>query len=160
MNSFLRKIRVEWLVTLFCAWHAADLVHAWRHSPYDRLGWLAMIIWVIPAGWAIGRGAHDIYQFKLAMISLALALIGVIGDLNFLVYWGLAGALGSLAHFRPRAAWLWLALAGSWMPALGWLGSETYLGPITVNGLRVALAVLAAVIGWRRLVTARPGPTV
>jgi len=127
MNSFLRKIRVEWLVTLFCAWHAADLVHAWRHSPYDRLGWLA---------------------------------IGVIGDLNFLVYWGLAGALGSLAHFRPRAAWLWLALAGSWMPALGWLGSETYLGPITVNGLRVALAVLAAVIGWRRLVTARPGPTV
>ncbi len=159
MNQFLHKIRVEWLVTVFCAWHSADLVSAWKHAPYDHFGWLALLIWVIPALWSIAHRAHDIYQFKLAAISLTVALIGVIGDLNFLVYWGLAGALGSLAQFRPLSAWPWLALAMCWMPVFGWLlGTRLHLTPTPVNVLRVAIALVAAVIGWRRLVVRRPGP--
>jgi hypothetical protein len=155
MIRWLNQIRVEWLVTAFCAWHAADLLHAWRHSPYDRLGWLALIIWTAPSGRAVWSRVNPARQFKLAMVSLLLALIGVMGELNFLVYWGLAVAIGGLAGIAGRA-WLWLALAVCWMPVFGWFGSQFHLPAAPVNLLRLGVAGLAACFGWRWLVTAPP----
>jgi len=155
MKHFFNQIRVEWLVTAFCAWHAADLVHAWRHSPYDRMGWLALTIWAGPAGRAIVRGAAPARDFKLTIASLMIALIGVLGDLNFLVYWGLAISIGSLAGVSGRA-WLWLALAVCWMPFFGWFGSQLHLGAATLNILRLLVAFAAAAVGWCWLVPKRP----
>jgi len=155
MMRFLNQIRVEWLVVAFCAWHAADLLHAWGHSPYDRLGWLALLLWSLPAGRSVWHGAKPAAGFKLAMASLALALIGVLGDLNFLVYWGLAGAIGSVAGVTGRA-WLWLALAVCWMPVFGWFGSQLHLPARPVNSLRLLVALAAAAAGWRWLGSAPP----
>lgn len=155
MKRFLDQIRVEWLVAAFCAWHAADLLHAWGHSPYDRLGWLALVVWAVPAGRAVGCGAKAAHGFKLAIGSLVLALIGVLGDLNFLVYWGLAGSIGSLARVSLRG-WLWLVLAVCWMPAFGWIGSQLHLPALPVNILRLLVAFAAAAAGWRGLAPAPP----
>ena len=147
MKNIFNQFRVEWLVAAFCAWHSADLLHAWRHSPYDRLGWLALLLWALPAVRAVWRGSKPAYGFKLAVGSLALALIGVLGGLNFLVYWGLAGAIGSLAGVAGRA-WLWLFLAICWMPVFGWFGSQLHLPALPVNILRLLLAFAAAAAGW------------
>ena len=38
----------EWGVLAFCAWHSSDLLTAWQYSPFDRLGWLALALWVTP----------------------------------------------------------------------------------------------------------------
>ena len=155
MMRFLNQIRVEWLVAAFCAWHAADLLHAWRNSPYDRLGWLALSIWAGPAARAAWRSAGSARDFKLTIASLALALIGVLGDLNFLVYWGLAGSIGSLAGVAGRG-WLWLVLAVCWMPVFGWVGSQLHLPAAPVNLLRLVVALAAAAAGWRWLTPVPP----
>jgi len=155
MMQFLNQIRMEWLVAAFCAWQAADLLHAWRHSPYDRLGWLALVVWAVPAARAVGRGAKPAYGLKLAIGSLILALVGVLGDLNFLVYWGLAGTIGSLAGVFGRA-WLWLGLAVCWMPVFGWFGSQLHLPALPVNILRLLAALGAAAAGWRWLAAPPP----
>ena len=161
MMGFLKQIRVEWLVTAFCAWHAAGilndagLLHAWRRSPYDRLGWLALVLWAVPAVRAIGRGGNAEGGFRVAIISLAIALIGVLGDLNFLVYWGLAGSIGSLARVSCQG-WLWLVLAICWMPAFGWIGSQLHMLALPVNILRLLAAFAAAGAGWCGLTPAPP----
>lgn len=161
MMRLLNQIRVEWLVAAFCAWHAAGLlggdalVHAWQHSPYDRLGWLALILWALPAARAIWRGGSANGAFPVAMASLVMALIGVLGDLNFLVYWGFAASIGSLARVARRG-WLWLVLAVCWMPVFGWFGSQLHLGAMPVNLLRLLVAAAAAAIGRCGLAPAPP----
>jgi hypothetical protein len=149
MKPFLQLIRVEWFVAAFCAWHAADLLQAWRHSPYDRFGWVALLIWLLPAARAVWRRADTARHFKLAMTSLALTFIGVIGDLNVLVYCGLAGIIGALAGVSGRT-WLWLLLAVCWMPVFGWACSKVHLSAHPVPVLRLIVAVLAAGLGFDR----------
>ena len=164
MKALRHILRVEWLVAAFCAWHAADplhdagLSHAWRHSPYDRYGWLAFFIWLIPAVRNVVAGADPGGRFALTLVSLGLALTGVIGDLNFLVYCGLAGIIGALANVSGRA-WLWLALTFCWMPAFGYGVCEIlHLSPHLVPIPRLLVAIFATGEGLSQPVPAPSAP--
>ena len=144
---FLKMIRVEWLLAAFCAWHAAGpLLQAWQHSPFERFGWLALIIWLIPAARMVCCGADTSRDFKLAIISLVVSLTGMIGDLNVLVYCGLAGVIGAMANVSGRG-WLWLVLAVCWIPAFSLLFSRLQFTPHMVQALRLLVALLAAALG-------------
>ena len=48
MKRRFSQLDAEWGVLAFCAWQSADLLTAWRHSPFDRLGWLALVLWLTP----------------------------------------------------------------------------------------------------------------
>ncbi|MEI6779585.1 MAG: hypothetical protein WCQ21_01585 [Verrucomicrobiota bacterium] len=48
MKRRFSQLEAEWGVLAFCAWQSADLLTAWRHSPFDRLGWLALVLWLTP----------------------------------------------------------------------------------------------------------------
>jgi len=158
MSRFLQMIRVEWFVAAFCAWHAtAHLLQAWRHSPFERFGWVALMIWLIPVARMVCAGADTSRHFKLAIVSLALSFIGVIGDLNVLIYCGLAGIMGSIAHVSGRA-WLWLLLAVCWMPAFSLLFARLQLTPHMVQLLRLVTATVAAGLGLCWLPVPRKTP--
>jgi hypothetical protein len=144
---YLKMIRVEWLLAAFCAWHSAGpLLQAWQHSPFERFGWVALIIWLIPAARMVCRGADTSRDFKLAIISLVLSFIGVIGDLNVLVYCGLAGVIGAMANVSGRG-WLWLVLAVCWIPAFSLFFARFQFTPHMVQLTRLVVALLAAGLG-------------
>lgn len=154
-------------VVVLCAWQALPpLVNAWRHSPFDRLGWIAFLLWLIPvgavflrprsAGLRTGEDAAAPASLPgrrpalrvLSWIALIIVVLAVVVDMNALRYVALALALGA---WMPRRAWawVWLVLALAWMPALGWLGAG--LKASGVNVLRVLLGALAAGL-WARQV--------
>jgi hypothetical protein len=141
MKSLAHCFRAEWAILAFCAWQSADLWAAWRHSPFDQFGWLALGIWLAPCFQPGQTGRRPLP----AWLGLALAVAGKVGDLHILAHGGLACAIGAL---RPWSAWrgLWLALSICWMPGLGWLARNQPVG--AVAGLRLALAVAAAAAGW------------
>lgn len=147
MMHWVKLIRVEWLIAAFCAWHCSDLIHAWLHSPYDRFGWIALLLWLLPAVRSVSRRVDSSRQFKLALTGLALTLIGVMGDLNFLAYCGFAATVGAIAGVSGRA-WLWLVLAICWMPAFGLICSKLNLHAPVTQALRLVVAAGAAGIGF------------
>lgn len=49
INSKLFPL-VELAILAFCAWLSRDLLNAWQHSPHDRFGWLARLVWLVPLG--------------------------------------------------------------------------------------------------------------
>ena len=65
--------QVEWAILAFCAWRSADLLNAWRHSPYDRLGWLAGDQPVAGLGLAFPGDAqgHDALEFQRQIEEVA-----------------------------------------------------------------------------------------
>lgn len=141
------NLRPEWGVLAFCAWQSSNLVNAWRYSPFDRLEWLALGIWMAPAlafaaglltpGPAGRRGAW------LAWLALAACLAGILTDMHFLKHGALALACAAVTPpFRFEI--VWLALAAAWMPALGWLVRGVTASGVV--GMRLALATLAALI--------------
>ena len=138
---------VELAIAAFCAWRSADLLHAWHQSPYDRLGWLALLLWCLPAlpgltgpRWA--RPGPEPLAY-LPWVAVALAMLGVVTSLNFLTYWALACAVVSL-HRTGRHDLVWLGLAIGWMPVLGWVG--TRFPPLAITVTRLAISVGAAVL--------------
>ena len=144
--------QVEWAILAFCAWRSADLLNAWRHSPYDRLGWLAFTLWCAPLGLALLARRRAIPAREraawLPWLAVALGLLGSLGNLNFLAYWGLACAIVAVpgASFKSLP---WLALAVCWMPVFGW--AAAHFSPASVSVLRLGLAALAAAAGGREL---------
>lgn len=128
------------------------LFKAWRHSPFDRFGWLAFLLWLVPLiiPFCCGNTPRQIPEPResvlpptcaLSWIALIIAVLAVIVDVNAMRYVALALALGA---WMPRH-WLtivWLVLAIAWMPALGWLGAS--LKATGLNGLRVLLGAFAA----------------
>jgi len=149
------NLGAEWAVLGFCAWQASDLLTAWRHSPFDRWGWLAFGIWLAPT-LAAAFGFHAPRPTtprtpRLAWLALAVGLAGVLTDMHFLKHGALALACAAVTPFCGLGS-LWLVLSLAWMPALGWL-----LGGLSVFGVastRLALAALAALMG---LAGMRPG---
>jgi hypothetical protein len=159
----MRTSVVEWGVLAFCVWQGWGVISAWRHSPYDRLGWLAFLVWLGPvlvgraecgvqnaeSGVQSGeRGRGAAWRVWMSGLGLVCAVVGVIGDLNVLRHAGLALAIAGLAVTGWR--WLgWLGLAVCWMPAVGWLGQG--LAVSQVGALRVGAAGLALGLGiWAR----------
>ena len=145
MKFCLKNRGLELAVIAFCAWRAADLLDAWRHSPYDQWGWLSFLIWVIPAIFGLFNPITTSGNSTgFTIIALGATVAGRLSDLNFLSYFALAI---SMAGFVPSGARriFWLVGALAWMPALGWLanGFSAYL----VLAIRLLLA-MAAICPW------------
>jgi hypothetical protein len=157
VKRFLETRGLTLAVLAYSAWQAQGLWTAWRHSPYDRLGWLSFVLWLLPALWLLTRRpvlpTSERAPLALTALALALALSGEVLDLNALAYAALAVAWAAL---MPVTAGLlvWIVGAVSWMPALGWL-AHTGLVPSVVSALRLALAA-ASVVLW--LVLSRRSP--
>lgn len=126
-------------VAAYSAWRSADLVGAWRHSPFDRWGWVSFLVWLLPPLWAAWKcpTPEDPPLWPTAL-AFVLAVAGQVVDFNTLCYLGLAVALGS---FVPASAarLVWWAGAPAWMPAFGWLLHSW--PPPAVAGARLALAL-------------------
>jgi hypothetical protein len=147
MKTTGRFLRVEWAVLAFCVWQAGDLPTAWRHSPFDAWGWLALLIWLAPAVAACARtplAAHGTGGL-FCWAGLAAALGGIVTEVHFLGHCALALACAG-ATVRFRFFLVWLALSAAWMPALGYALHN--LPVWAVAALRLALAVTAAVVGF------------
>ena len=148
MKIRLPNLGAEWAVLGFCAWQASDMLNAWRHSPFDRWGWLACAIWLTPTlASALGLLAPrppTTRAAQLAWCALALWLAGVLTDMHCLKHGALALACAAIT-LPLRFGILWLGLSLAWLPALGWL-----LGGLSVFGvaaIRLSLAALAALLG-------------
>ncbi len=131
-------------ITVYAAWNARIVLGAWQHSPFDRCGFVAFILWIVPVAclFVARRLTERPTQASSAAFGIALLLsfAGVAMDLSVLEYAGLAIAL---AGFLPvqGATFVWLVCAAAWMPAAGWAFSAH--GYITVNAMRVAVGLLA-----------------
>lgn len=133
-------------ILLYCAWNAAELLTSWQGTtPLTRLSWLAFLIWIAPIvlywlpGSLLGAAQSPCNPVLLAL-ALLCSLLGVIGSLNTLQYYGLALALAGIMPWSWGML-IWILCAVSWMPALTWLGSHVFPSYILV--LRLALASLS-----------------
>lgn len=149
MNRPIPKLPVEWCVVGLCGWQAGDLTTAWRHSPFDALGWLALGIWLSPtlSSLFVSRAERPLAHWSsgLSWAGLLICLIGILTDMHFPEHCALALACAAVTPVGRGFA-LWLALSVAWMPALGW-----WLGGIPTPGIvlvRLGLAVAAALAGF------------
>ncbi len=140
-------------ITLYAAWNARSLLGAWLHSPFDRCGSLAFLLWIVPVAslWIARRRAKRPGRLSSAAFAIALlvSFTGVAMDLGVLKYLGLAIAI---AGFLPvqRAMFAWLGCCAVWMPAAGWAFSSH--GPLLVNAARLmggVLAILLTPLFWK-----------
>jgi hypothetical protein len=124
MKHLLKTAGLELAVATFCAWQASDLLAAWRHSPFDRWGWLSFLIWSAPVVLGIINPARSVGGSTLfTVFALITSLGGRLLNLNAVLYFALAF---SLAGFVPSGARriVWLVGALAWMPAFGWLAHD------------------------------------
>jgi len=134
-------------VPLFCAWQARDLINAWRHSPHDRLGWLALLVWLAPVARRIAgkKRAELSASFILMGAAIGCGLAGELTELHFLGHVALALALAGWLKISFRSL-AWLLTAVAWMPVFGW-----WLAPVSealILPLRLALALAGAFCVW------------
>lgn len=127
----------RWFGACTLLWTAAwctNLADAWQHAPYDRMGPIAALLWILAAV-ALPRAAVPT-RWLLVAAWLA-SLIGVVGSLNVARHLAVVCAVGAwLPPFPPRLVIAVTALA--WMPALGWALSDW--SPLAVNTLRLVAA--------------------
>jgi hypothetical protein len=135
---------IGWIALLWCAGWSTDLLAAWRHAPYDRLGWVAASGWAI-AFLVAAKSSTRLAGWWLAVGGLA-SFISVAGELNVAQHAALALVAAALAGGGFRGAVLVL-LALGWMPVLGWALRAT--GPAAVNSLRAVAALAAVGTAWR-----------
>lgn len=156
-DVFRRVRRWPWLefgLAGYAAWCARGLVVNWLWAPYDRFGWLAFALWIVPVGTA-GEPRTAPARFSnhlLVGAGIGFILVGALADVNALYHAAIATLLASVMTGEHR--WWWLAGALSWMPTLGWLASRAGIAPEIFAFCRVAVALLACAIG---LGIARPG---
>ena len=145
MNRTWTQLAWPLAILAFCAWQATDLVVAWRHSPFDRLGWVAFLIWLGPAvlEWIRNPGPRE-PALPYLLAALVLAFAGRLLDINAPRSLALGCALA--AFVTPTGLrLLWALSAVAWMPVMGWVLRD--LPPVAVGGLRCLLA-LAGVAAW------------
>jgi hypothetical protein len=153
MNAQSRSLNLAAAaVAALTALGAGNLLNAWRHSPYDAWGWVALLVWLAPLGRRHGAG-EPLLLWSYA--GLALALLGQLVEMNTLKYAGFATAVAAFAPMRSWRGWVWWITASAWLPALGWAVAP-YLSSGAVPWLRTFLAGLGAVTA---LTAARPALT-
>jgi exosortase/archaeosortase family protein len=150
-------------VTAYAAWCARGLPASWWWAPYDRLSWLAFLIWLAPLCWFGGLDRVDSSARWRGCLWLACALflIGAAADINAIYHAALAIMLAGF--YRRRGAWLsWAVGSLAWMPAAGWIGSRLGIQPAAFGFCRIAVAVASAAVGlswlWRARATTEVGP--
>jgi len=133
-------------ISLYAAWNARDLLMAWLHSPYDRFGYIAFLLWMLPVGcvWftrhIFGLAVHGHVRAGALAIGLAVSFAGVILDVNAIKYLGLAITISGFLPLQP-ATYVWLACALGWMPAAGWALSSH--AAVLVNCIRIVIGMIA-----------------
>lgn len=133
-----------WAVLALALWQSRELLNAWRHSPYDRLGWLALAVWLAPIVWLRFRGPIEGTgrPYLLGGALAAIAIGGVTG-MNAPCYAGLALAIAAIPGASLPVA-LWLVASVSWMPALSWAGNS--LPAKVLLAVRIAIALTGAAV--------------
>jgi len=128
-------------VCAYCAWQSRDLVGAWHEAPIERLAWLVLAVWLTPVVW---RRFH-LRETKESSILLALgvgcSLLGTLGWVNSIKYFGLALAVAGLLPW----AWahvVWIASSVAWMPAFGWLVGRHCLEGVLIARLLVVISAV------------------
>lgn len=149
------------MIVLFCTGHSASILQAWRHSPFDKLGWMAFLVWLGPlllglGGYRATSGPKETDSSLTPWLlgsALILVVAGIVSSLNALKYAALACSLVGLLRWN---AWnlVWLVAAVSWMPWLGWVGGG--MGSHTLPGLRLAVAAAGMLCGCRALMKRSP----
>ena len=148
MKSVSHIVWVETVVVVFAGLQARDLLTAWAHSPSDRTGWGAFLLWLTPAVRMLwrhkGRGPTN---RLLVLTALTAALTGGICQVNFLNYLALALAFAGRWPLAWKHEIIWLALSIGWMPVMGVLAAHAGLPVLLVDGVRVILGLMAAILG-------------
>ncbi len=144
MNADASINKVGWVVLVLAAWDSRAIVPAWMHSPLDKFGWVALMLWAGAAIWfwfqGRSQGVGRAFWIGLSLLFLAG---GVVSSLNTLGYIAFALAVAAL----PGWSWKtlgWFLCSLSWMPPLSWIANAL---PIPVLlGLRLALAMIGVLI--------------
>lgn len=148
MNSPSRPPLVAWFILAFATIQVRGLWVDWQHSPMDRLGWLALALWLIPGIFhRVARGGNPVDRLSTLFLlsAAALLLVGVASELHAMAHVAFALAVAAIA--RPRSLpWLWLIGAISWMPILTSMTKELPLAAII--SLRIIIASVACIIGF------------
>ncbi len=144
---------VELTVLLFAVWQSQDLLNAWQHSPHDRFGWIALLVWLTPlvarlTGGSIASAKANPFLLGGAIFAGALSSLT---ELHFFGHIALALALAGWLKISWRKL-IWVATALAWMPALGWLLADLS-SPIIIT-LRLTIALAGAICIWPKLKTA------
>ncbi|MEI6193422.1 MAG: hypothetical protein WCS42_03740 [Verrucomicrobiota bacterium] len=143
---------VELAVLVFAAWQSLDLPVAWRHSPHDRFGWLALLVWLTPLALRLaGRPRVPLAANPWLLGSAILAgLLGQLTEVHFFGHVALALAVAAWVEISWRLL-PWLLSAVAWMPVFGWWLAGFSGG--TVFALRLALALAGAFFLWPKIKT-------
>lgn len=137
-----------WIVVatiVYSAWMSRGIVEIWHTSPLDYYGWLPFVIWLIPAkNWT---SSFTRAQALLVLCAIAITFLGAIASVNTIKLAGLALAISSLLKWSWRIP-IWVLLAISWFPTLGW-GLVHIYPSVSFSYLlliRIAIALLAVTI--------------
>jgi hypothetical protein len=152
MNRLRSLLTVEWAVVVFCAWHCAQpLMGTWCSAPFDRLGWLAFLLWFSPvvASVAWSDRLPQVRIAWLTWVAVGMQVAAVLANINALSYLGLALALGGILP-PGKNHLFWMLLSFSWQPVLG-IALFRFLPVNAIIVIRVLLAAVAAVISIKAL---------
>lgn len=140
-------------VILYCAWRSEELLNAWAHSPMDRFGWIAFVLWLTPiaiVGWKHSQDFETKPGNQIALgAGLVISLAGTMSSMNMAYYIGLALALMALIRWRITH-WIWLPGALMWMPVFGYTLAKAFSlnhreHSAIVFFLRITLTILSLV---------------
>ena len=154
MKSFTSLPVILWIVVVISVARAWDLVTVWRHSPLDRFGWLAFLLWALPAFFAAARRAPR--RNFLSALALALVVAATVTDRHAFGHCALAVSIGAMAGLSLGSV-VWLISSVGWMPALTWVGLNLS-GP-AMAGMRFAIVAIGMAFLIRELRRAGPVPS-
>ena len=125
---------------------STDILESWFHDPRARFSVLGFLFWAVGCGfrWRPLRTPWTRSTIGLAACSGVSAALGILGELNALIYFGFAGwYLCPVAS--PGSRILGALAAPLWMPVFPWLVSER-LGAATPWVSLIGLGTVGAAI--------------
>jgi exosortase/archaeosortase family protein len=128
---------------VFSGYASRELLVAWQACAFDRQGWAALAIWVVPCFF---KGENS-FSSSGAIFAIFFTTLGIIGEFNTFAYIGLAFAIAICCrNFRIGSlrSLFWLVSSASWMPLLGYLLKEA--GPDPVFSIRLLFATLGTLV--------------
>jgi hypothetical protein len=142
--SIPKNLAFSLAVVIYGAVQSRDLLHAWQHSPFDKFGWLAFFLWLLPLCFS-KRSPNTLFS------SLGLLVIfgGSILSLNFLIYAGFAISVSAILGRGWRQI-VWLLCAISWMPVFSYLLSRAWPSYILPARIALSLGGTAFLFLWQK----------
>lgn len=130
------------LILLYCGWNALELITSWQGG-VEIGGSIAFLFWLLPVidYWLIRRKVATPNTVML-IIALSFSLLGVLGSVNVVKYFGFALAIASFIPFN----WfnlIWIGSMLTWTPAFGWFSLHYF--PHQAQIVRCVIALLASI---------------